>query len=634
MTMVEILGDTLPKLLQSRAEREPDRVAMRKKKYGIWNGYNFKEYYEKVRSFGSGLMALGLRKGDAVCIIGENDPEWYWAELGCQSAGGHAVGIFTDCTPEEVYYFIEHSDARFVVAHDQEQVDKVVKILDRLPAVEWVIYWEPKGLWFYDHQKLKSFEDIIALGKETDQRSPGQIDKRIGEGSPQDTAFICYTSGTTGKPKGAMISYQNSIETCRAWHSVDPRLPEDRYLSFIPPAWVAEQNLGITSSLLYGFTVSFPEEPDTVQENIREVGPQFIMYSGRLWENVYANVQAKMSDAAGPKKWVFDKLLPLGSLVSRKRLSGQKVGLIARIGVLLADWCCYRGLRDKVGLSKIRFAYTAGAALSPEIIVFFRAIGVNLKQFYGSTEAGLVTIHYDNDIRPESVGVVAPQADVRISETGEILIRGVGVFQGYYKDVEATKKIFSNGWFCSGDGGHLTNDGHLIYIDRVSDFRELSGGRRFSPNYIEVRLRFSRYIQECMAVGGPERDSVICLISMDFQNVGNWAEKRGVGYTTFLDLSQRQEVAALVREEIGNINETLPEESRVRKFVILHKEFDPDEAELTRTRKLRRSYMEDRYQELIEGIYAGRDKVPIEAEVTYQDGRVRHMKAELFVRAV
>lgn len=631
--MVQIVGETLPQLLRSRAEQEPDRVAMRRKKYGIWNTYTYAEYYEHTRCFGLGLMVLGLERGDAVCIIGENDPEWYWAELGAQAGGGHAVGIFTDCTAEEVHYFVSHSDARFVVAHDQEQVDKVLQMLDRLSSVEKIIYWEPKGLWFYENPKLMSVEAVVALGKEEDRRSPGRIEQSIDEGRYDDLAIICYTSGTTGRPKGAMISYRNSIEICKAWHEVDPRRPDDNYLSFIPPAWVAEQNLGITSSLLYGFAVNFPEEPDTVQEDIREIGPQFIMYSGRLWESVCANVQAKMSDAVGPKRWAFNFFLPIGAKVIRKKLKGEHIGLWERLLYAMGG-LCYRGLSDKIGLSRIRFAYTAGAALSPEIIIFFRTIGVNLKQFYGATESGLVTVHYNDDVRPESVGTVAPGSEVKISDRGEILVKGVGIFQGYYKNPEATEEVLKDGWFHSGDGGAFTDDGHLIYIDRVSDFRELSGGRRFSPNYIEVRLRFSRYLQECMAVGGPDRDFVVCLISMDFQNTGNWAEKQNVGYTTFLDLSQKDEVAELIRGEIQQINHTLPEESRVKEFVILHKEFDPDEAELTRTRKLRRSYMEERYKEVIEGMYSGRKMVPIEAEVKYQDGRVRRMKTDLVVRSV
>jgi long-chain acyl-CoA synthetase len=631
--MAQVVGETLPQLLRSRAEQEPDRIAMRRKKYGIWNTYTYREFYEQARYFGLGLMALGLGRGDAVCIIGENDPEWYWAELGTQAGGGHAVGTFTDCTAEEVFYYISHSDARFVVAHDQEQVDKVLDMLNRLPNVEKIIYWEPKGLWFYEHPKLMSFENVVALGRKEDQRSPGRIEQSIDKGRYDDLVIICYTSGTTGKPKGAMISHRNSIEICKVWHEVDPRRPEDNYLSFIPPAWVAEQNLGITSSLLYGFTVNFPEQPDTVQENIREIGPQFIMYSGRLWENVCANVQAKMSDAMGPKRWAYKFFLPIGVKVSRKRLEGKRMGLLDRLLYSIGEFC-YRGLRDKIGLSKIRFAYTAGAALSPEIIIFFRAIGINLKQFYGATESGLVTIHYDDDVRPESVGIVAPGSEVKISEKGEILVKGVGIFQGYYKNPEATEEVIKDGWFHSGDGGTFTDDGHLIYIDRVSDFRRLSGGRRFSPNYIEVRLRFSRHIQECMAVGGPDRDFVVCLISMDFQNVGNWAEKKGVGYTTFLDLSQKDEVAELIRQEMRHINSTLPEESRVRNFVILHKELDPDDAELTRTRKLRRSYMEERYADVIESMYREKKMVPIEAEVKYQDGRVRKMKTELVIRSV
>jgi long-chain acyl-CoA synthetase len=632
--MAQVYSQTLPQLLRSRAEQDPHRIAMRRKKFGIWNTYTYREYYDQVRSFGAGLIALGLNRNDTVCIIGDNDPEWYWAELGSQAAGGRVVGIFTDCSPEEVQYYIDHSDASFVIANDQEQVDKILTIVDKVPRIKKVIYWEKKGLWFYEHPKLMSFEDVINLGREEIKRFPKLIDERIDQGNYDDIAVICYTSGTTGKPKGAMISYRNVIETCKAWNEVDPRLSSDQYVSFIPPAWIAEQNLGIASSLLFGFTVNFPEEPETVQENIREIGPQFVMYSGRQWESVYATIQARMHDAKGIKKLAFVISMRIGERVIRKKLKEERPTLLERLLYLLAYQLCYRGLLDKIGLSNIRFAYSAGSALSPEIITFFWTLGVNLKQFYGSTEGGLISIHRNDNVRPESVGEVAPGSKIRISEEGEILVQGIGVFQGYYKDPEATDKVLKDGWYHSGDGGYLTEEGHLIYIDRISDFRKLSRGRRFSPNYIEVRLRFSRYIQECMAIGGPERDYVVCLISMDFQNVGRWAEKNGVAYTTFLDLSQKDQVAELIRREIQYVNQTLPDDFQVKRFVILHKELDPDEAELTRTRKLRRSYVEQRYKTLIDYIYKDQSRVPIETEVKYQDGRVGKMQIELRVRSV
>ena len=358
------------------------------------------------------------------------------------------------------------------------------------------------------------------------------------------------------------------------------------------------------------------------------------MFSGRMWESVCATIQARMDDATGPKKWAYDLILPVAIRAARKSMGGEQAGIGDRIGRIAIDFLLARGLRDKIGLSKIRFAYTAGAALSPEILVFFRAIGVNLKQFYGSTEAGLVTIHYNGDVQSESVGVVAPGAEVRISGRGEVLVRGVGVFRGYFRNPEATRKVLDDGWFRTGDGGVLREDGHLIYIDRISDFRDLSGGRYFSPNFIEVRLRFSRYIQECMAVGGADREFVVCLVSIDFQNTGSWAEKRGIGYTTFQDLSQKEEVAGLISREIRQINAVLPEESRIWKFVVLHKEFDPDEAELTRTRKLRRAYVENRYRDVIDAAFSGAATVPMETEVTYQDGRVRKMQIGLHVRTV
>jgi long-chain acyl-CoA synthetase len=630
-----MVEDTLPKLLKRNADQYGDRrVAMRRKEYGIWQPYTWRQYYESVKYFSLGLISLGLEPGDKVSIIGENDPEWYWGELAAQAAGGAVVGIFTDCIPSEVKYYIQNSDTKFVIAHDQEQVDKILAIKDELPLLRGVIYWDPKGLWFYHDPLLHSFEQVMDLGRKFEEIHPGHFEARVAAGKGDDIAVFCYTSGTTSLPKGAMVRHQNMIETAGAWHAVDPWRPSDDYVSFVPPAWAAEQYIGVTGGLIASVTVNFPEEPETVQENIREIGPQVLMYSARLWENVCSSVQAEMADAEGLKRLTDRIFHPVGYQMGQATLLGKQPGLALKALYRIADLALLRGLRDRIGLSRVRYAYTAGAALSPDILTFFRALGINLKQFYGLTETGLLTLHREKDIRPETVGTCLPGSEIRISPEGEILARSVGMFAGYYKNPEATAKALEDGWYHTGDGGYIDEFGHLIYLDRLSEFRDLSGGRKFSPSYIEIRLRFSPYIKDCMTVGGPNRDYVTAVINIDYANVGSWAEKRGLAYTTFTDLSQKPAVYDLIQSEIERVNRTLPDEQRIKKFVLLHKEFDPDEAELTRTRKLRRSFVEQRYSDLIEAMYGDADQFVAEAVITYQDGRKGAIKTAITVRTI
>jgi long-chain acyl-CoA synthetase len=614
--------NTLPKLLKKNADEYGDRrIAMRVKDRGIWQRFTWKDYYENVKYFSLGLLSLGMKRGDKVSILGENKPEIFWAELGVQAAGGTMVGIFTDCTPPEVKFYVTDSDSTFVVAHDQEQVDKLLQIKDDLPLVKKVIYWDPKGLWNYDDPILISFPEVMDLGKEYEKSNAGLFEEIVENGKGEEIALICYTSGTTGLPKGAMISHGGLVAIANAWRDVDHWSDSDSYVSFIPPGWIAEQAVGVAGQLVSGMEVNFPEEPETVQENIREIGPSILFFAPRLWENINRMIQAKITDTSALRRWIYRLFLPIGYKTAENRSSKKRMSPFRGFIHQFAHWILFRALRDRVGLSQIRCAYTAGSAVSPEILNYFQAIGVNIKQLYGGSEQGLVTIHLDGEIKYETCGPPMPGVEVRLSPEGEILVKGDNIFSGYYKNLEATQEKIRDGWYYTGDFGYIDDDRHLVVIDRMEDLKELKGGRKFSPQFAEIRLRFCPYIKDALVIGGEDKDYVTAIINIDLDNVGRWAEARRIPYTTFTDLSQKAQVIELIKKDIQRINKFLPEWSRIRKFVNLHKEFDADEAELTRTRKLRRTFVESRYSDLITALYAKDREYNVEASITYRDGR-------------
>lgn len=620
--------DTLPKNLVSSFRKYGDKkIAMRQKDLGIWRSYTWQDSYRQVRLLSLGLMQLGMERGDKVCIIGDNDPQYFWAQLAVQSGLGVAVGIFTDSTPQEIQYIIDHSDTTFVFAKDQEQCDKLLEIREQVPRVKRIIYWDEKGLWSYQDPWLISFDELQSMGRSLDEAQPELFEDTVAQGDGDDLAIFCYTSGTTGLPKGAMITHQNLLAGCDSAQRADPRLETDEYLSFLPPAWITENVLGLALHLRVGMVVNFPESPETVQENIRELTPHAMLFSARLWENMMAMVQVKLAESTAINRLLYKIFMPVGYKVANLRYEQRKpVDLFRRLFYALGEFAVFYPLRDKLGLTRVKSAYSSGAALNPDVIRFFRTIGVNIKQLYGSTEAQVHTLHVGNDVRFETVGVPSPGQHVRIAANGEIMISGGTVFQGYYKNPEATGKALyvdedGRRWFCSGDAGHLDEDGHLIYLDRVKEMITLASGEKYSPQFLEGQLKFSPYIRDVMTVGGEERAFVTALINIDFENVGRWAEKRGIPYTTFVDLSQKPEVYDLVRQDVERVNRALPPAARVHRFVLLHKEFDADEGELTRTRKLRRNLLVERYEDMISAMYGSGESVKVRAEVKYRDGR-------------
>ena len=613
--------DTIPKLIRRNHERWSCQTAMCMKKFGIWQRYSWTEYYEKVKYFSLGLISLGHKPGDTVCIIGDNEPEWFWGEFAVQAAGGIATGVFVDSIPSEVKYIAEHSDSKYAIVNDQEQTDKFLEIKGELPFLGKVIYWDPKGLRNYDDPMLTSYTEVIELGREYEKEHPGLFEENVEKGSGDDVAFIYYTSGTTGLPKGAALTHRALITTAQGFVSRYPLDEKDDLVSNFPAAWVGDSYFATIPHLLTGARLNFPEEPDTIAADTREVGPNFAIYGPRQWEGLVSEIQAKMMDANPLKRFVYHLFLPVGHKIADIQFQGRRPNPFWRALHGLAYLLLFRPLLDQLGLGKVRIAVTGSSVLSLDTFRLIHAIGIELRQNYASTEAGFISSHGKGEIAFESVGRPALGTEVRLTDEGELLVRSDCMFKGYHKDPEKTAHALIDGWCHTGDAVHLNERGHLIFMDRLEHMGELSSGIKYAPQYIEGRLRFSPYIKDAMVIGGKDKEFVTAMLNIDFTMVGKWAERNRIPYTTFVDLSQKKEVADLVQKDLDRVNSYLPDTARVRRFVLLHKEFDPDEAELTRTRKLRRDFMEKRYKDLIEALYQDGRQMTVEAPVTYRDGR-------------
>ncbi|MDM8001273.1 MAG: AMP-binding protein [Dehalococcoidia bacterium] len=630
----ETAGDlTVPKLLLQNEKKWADKVWMRKKERGFWREYTWKEACGHIKNFSLGLMSLGFQRGDVMAILGDNDPHWFWAQLAAQAAGGVVTGVFSSSAAKEVKYFLEHSDAKIVVAQDQEQVDKILEIKDELPLVRKVIYWDHKGLRQYDDPILASFESIEAMGVEYGKSHPGAFEESVAKGKTSDLALLMYTSGTTGLPKATMVSYASLVASNTAFYAMNPVTEKDEWVSFILPGWSAEQGLGLLGSLNRGTRMNFPESQSTVQENIREIGASVLMYPSRLWEMTAATIQNKMAESTFLKRQAFRLFLPVAYKAADAKCSGRKLGWVWWIPHRLAMFLVFDPLRDKLGLLKIRVAFTSGSALGPDVFRLITAIGVDLRQLYGMTEIG-VSQHTATDIKVDSVGRIYPGTIVRINDDGEILARGGSLVLGYYKNPKATEEAFAGGWYHTGDAGHLDEDGHLYYLDRLEYINRLADGTKFAPQYIESRLKFSPYIKDAFVVGDETKSYIAAAININYDNVGHWAESKRITYTTFADLSQKPEVCELIANEVKKLNEKLPGGQRIQRFLNMPKELDPDEAELTRTMKLRRRLVEERYKDFIAALYGDKEKVSMDVPVFYRDGRQAVVRAEITVNRV
>ena len=629
--------DTFPKLLRRNYERYGDRkAAMRKLDFGVWQEYTWKDYYEKVKYLSLGLISFGIEPGDKVIIIGDNAPQWYWTQIAVQASSSIPVGVFSDSIPSEVQYIVDHSDAKFVIAEDQEQIDKILAIKDDLPMIKKVIYWDDKGMRGYEDPLLINFEQVIEQGKIYEESHPGVFEKNVEEGKGEDIGLLLYTSGTGGLPKGVMLRYESYIKACDLIFQIAPWKEDYNYVSFVPAPWSGEQIIGIAGSLVTGLTTNFPEKPETVQENIRQIAPQILVYGTRLWESLLSTIQVKINDTSSIKRLIYTLFLPVGYKLADLHLGQKEINLFWKALYKIGEWTTFRPLKDKLGLVNVRSAFTGGAAMSPDCLRFFHGIGVPIRQLYGSTESSPIALHWPGEEKAETVGVPPPGVDIRIlTKDNEIITKCDATFVGYYKSSEITKQVLdADGWFHTGDAGHLNDDGHLIYYDRVPDLMELAGGNKFAPVYIENRLKFSPYIKDAMVIGGKDKAYVSAILVIDFDIVGKWAEAHRIPYTTFADLSQRIEICDLIYKDVAGVNKNLPEVARIKKYISLHKEFDPDEKELTRTRKLRRSFVEEAYKDIIGAMYSDAQEVNAEAEVKYQDGRKGKVITAVRIKAV
>ena len=629
-------GDTWPKILKYNYEKYGDNhVAMRYKRFGIWQRYTWKDYFLNVKRLALGLLSLGFEPGDKVLIIGDNAPQWYYTELATQANHGVSVGVYSDSTPLEIKYFAENSETRFAVVQDQEQVDKLLEINQELPLLEKVIYWNYKGLAHYDDPALIGYQQVLRQGERLEEERPGLFEQNVETGSADDICALVYTSGTTGAaPKGALHTYKTMRAGADYHLRLDPWYESDNVVPHLPPAWMAEQWFSIGCHLLSASVLNFAEGPETQQQDAREIGPSILYHGARFWEDQAAMVQARILGADTLKRFAFRLLMPIGHKVTDSKNRNQKPNLFWKLLYPLAHIALFRSLKDSLGLSNARVCYTTGATLSPDAFRFYHALNLPLKSLYGSTEGGALTGARNDDIRAETVGPVHAGTEVRIADNGEIIYRQPGVFLGYYKDQENTAEVLNDGWFYSGDCGFVDEDGHIVFLDRVEDLIELANGDKLAPQSVESRLRFSPYIKDAWVLAGPDGAYTSSIIIIDYERVGRWAGRRRVAYSNFAELSQKPEVYELVKMEIDRTNRALEPGVRVKKYVNLHKEFDPDEGELTRTRKLRRAFVEERYRELIHAIYGDKTEVPIEAQVRYRDGRMGTIKTTISIKSV
>ena len=633
---IEVTKDlTIPKLFLSQCKRYGNsKVAMREKEFGIWRPYTWQDYYDNVKFLCLGMVSLGLKKGDKVAMIGDNRPEGLWTEMAALCAGGIGVWLFQDCMMDEVKYIIDHSDAKFFVGETQEEVDKALAIKNDCPKLEKILWDDPKGMRNYHQDFLISLREVQELGRRLDQKEPGLFENLIQQGHGDDICLLFYTSGTTALPKGALLSHWNMLTMGHNLMAVDPCYDTDDFVSYLPFAWIGEQMMSISCGLQVGYTLNFPEEPTTAKEDIRQIGPHVMFAPPRLYEGMTRQVQVKYIDSSWIKRKVYEFSTKVGYKVADLKFKKQRVPPTWSILNGLASFLLQKKLKDHLGMSRLRHAYTGGAAMGPDHFRFFHALGVNLKQIYGQTEiAGISIVHRDGDVKFDTVGTPIPETEVRITEEGEILSRSPSVFQGYYKNEEATRKTLVDGWLYSGDRGFIDEDGHLVVFDRSKDVMTLRDGRPFSPQYLETRLKFSPFIQEAWVIGD-KRPYVSAVMCIDYAVVGKWADERKINYTSYQELSQKREVYDLVQKQIEEANKDLPETARIHRFVNLYKVFDADDEELTRTSKLRRAFVENRYKDILSGLYSETDVVHMDTTITYEDGREQRIKMDLHVRNV
>ncbi len=622
--------DTFPQYLLWNAERFADRPAMRHKDFGIWQSWSWAAQLDEIRAFSLGLQSIGIGRGDKIAVVGSNRPRLYWTFCAAQALGAVPVPVYADSVAEEMAYVIEHAEAKAAVVQDQEQVDKLLSIAENAPHLKQIVYDEPRGLRDYDHTHLHSIAALQEIGRAQLAEGP-DVERawraRIAEGNSDDIAVMLYTSGTTGRPKGVMLSFRNLITAGRHGNAFDRLDESEEVVAYLPMAWVGDHVFSYAQAYTAGYCVCCPESPETVNEDRREIAPTYFFAPPRVFETMLTQIMVRMEDAGPLKKRMFDRFIAFANRTGEKILNGESVSLADRLKYRLGDFLVYGPLRNRTGFSKLKVGYTAGEAIGPEIFRFYRSLGINLKQLYGQTEASVyITAQPDGQIRADTVGPPSPGVEIRIAESGEVLYRSEGTFVGYYKNDEATRSTKTeDGWVHTGDAGFFDDTGHLKIIDRAKDVGKLAGGGLFAPKYIENKLKFFPNIKEAVAFGDG-RGFCAVFLNIDLTAVGNWAERNNISYASYQELAGHPQVYAMMKAHVEQVNRDLSREammsaSQIRRFLVLHKELDADDGELTRTQKVRRSFIAERYGDLIEALYDGSTEKHTVTEVIYEDGR-------------
>ncbi|HCG7971083.1 TPA: long-chain fatty acid--CoA ligase [Vibrio parahaemolyticus] len=620
--------DTFPKVLQHNAKHWPEQVAMREKEFGIWREFTWQDYENRVKWMALSLQDLGIGEQDVVGLLGDNRPEWVWGELAAHAIKGYSLGIYQDSMHEEVAYLINYANAKVVIAEDEEQCDKLLELGDEIPSVEYIIYCDPRGMRKYDDPRLIDVEQVYKKGQLIDKADPDKYLNMIAATKGSDLSILCTTSGTTSKPKLAQLHSGTFLDHCAAYLRADPRSPGDNYVSVLPLPWIMEQVYVVGQALISRQIVNFVEEQETMMSDLREIGPNFVLLAPRVWENIVADVSARMMDSTPFKQ----KMYKLGMSLANKALDQGKRSK-------LAEWILLRALRDRLGFSNLSSAATGGAAMGPDTFRYLQAIGVPLKQLYGQTEmCGAYTVHQADDVDYDSVGVAFDNADVKVinpdsNGVGEIIAKSTGMFTGYLNNQAAYDEDVQDGWMHTGDAGYFKDSGHLVVIDRLKDMSETSHGDRYSPQFIENKLKFSPFIAEAVVVGKgrPWLSAIICI---RYAIVAKWAEQKGIAFTNYTNLSSQPEVYQAIREEVLKVNESLPDAQKISKFILLYKELDADDGELTRTRKVRRGVVAEKYGDIIETIYSAAPTVDVDTVITYQDGTKTRIQTSLVIETL
>ncbi len=626
---------TFPHLLLKHAAERPGAPALREKEYGIWQTWSWQQVAQEVRHFACGLSTLGFTRGQNLALISDNRPHVYMGFVAVQSLGGVPIPLYQDAVASEMMFVLQDADIAFAFAENQEQVDKLLEVRETVPGIQHIIYDDPRGLRHYDQPGLISTADLIARGAAWDAAHPGAWEAGLAQLQPSDVSVILYTSGTTGKPKGVCQTHASFVQSAAGGVQVDGLNASDNVISYLPPAWVGDHLFSLAQWLVAGFTINCPESAATVSIDLREIGPTYYFAPPRIFEGMLTSVSIRMEDAAAPKRWLFEQCMQLARRVGSDILDGKPVGFLDRVLYRLGDFAIYGPLRNVMGLSHIRVAYTAGAAIGPDLFRFFRSIGINLKQLYGQTETcAYVCIQHNGQVKLDSVGQAAPGIELKLADNGEVLVKGVSVLKEYYKRPDATAEVIDEqGYFHTGDAGVIDADGHLRIIDRAKDVGKTNAGAMFAPNYIENKLKFFSHIKEAVCFGD-KRDQVCAFINIDYEAVGNWAERQGLPYGGYVDLTSKTQVQGLIADCIAQVNADLAREAgmagtQIARFLVLHKELDPDDDELTRTRKVRRNFIADKYAVLVDALYDGRTEQFITTQVKFEDGRTGSLSATL-----